>query len=144
MQAVVDGLTAMLGLTRLVLPPPPPPLVSDEAAVAPLQLQVAGLHSALAGTGLWADRPELLAALKQRHLAAMRDALWAASGRDRAWLVRPLSEGQLAVAAGAAHLLPELWGALVGEAVPRVAARAGDRLMQRLRSAAGAAAGGGA
>ncbi|PNH03518.1 hypothetical protein TSOC_010418, partial [Tetrabaena socialis] len=113
------------------------PLVSEAVIMAPLHTQVVELSEALAVIGLWADRPELLAALKQRHLAAMRDALWAASGRDRAWLVRPLGEGQLAVVAGAAHLLPELWGALVGEAVPRVAARAGDRLMQQLRPAAG-------
>ncbi|PNH03519.1 hypothetical protein TSOC_010414 [Tetrabaena socialis] len=144
MQVVLSGIVTMLGLPPLGAPTPLQPLVSEAVIMAPLYTQVVELSEALAGIGLWADRPGLLAALKQRHLAAMRDALWAASGRDRAWLVRPLGGSQLAVAAGAAQLLPELWGALVGEAVPRVAARAGDRRMQQLRSAAGAAAGGGA
>ncbi|KXZ40837.1 hypothetical protein GPECTOR_1991g1017 [Gonium pectorale] len=119
----------------------------QQAVLAPLHSHVAALQSALASTGLWSDRPELLATLTGRHFAALRDELWAAEApageglaaappaAAAAWgsAPRPLSEAALAAAAGGAMFLPELWGAMLEEAVPWVAVHAPLGVMQRLR-----------
>ncbi|KAG2436041.1 hypothetical protein HYH02_011752 [Chlamydomonas schloesseri] len=110
---LLRGLEAILGL---------PPSVSAQAS------HVARLRDALAGTGLWADRPQLLAALTARHFAALREDAQAAVGADEEaagrLLTRPLAPSQVEVAAQGARHLPELWAALVQEAVPWVAEQA--------------------
>ncbi|KAG2498608.1 hypothetical protein HYH03_003357 [Edaphochlamys debaryana] len=96
----VKGLAAMLDLP----PPPPPPPSSASAAtsssaaagVSPLSLvavtaHVSALRSGLAAAGLWADRPDLLAALSAVHFAALRDELGPGEGGGAAWGSRPLS-----------------------------------------------------
>ncbi|KAG2426222.1 hypothetical protein HXX76_013202 [Chlamydomonas incerta] len=92
-----------------------------------VNMHVARLRHALADTGLWADRPQLLAALTSRHAAALRDDAQAepdSTGMDddaaARVLTRPLGPSQMEVAARCARHLPELWTALVHEAVPWV------------------------
>ncbi|GIL90451.1 hypothetical protein Vretifemale_18086, partial [Volvox reticuliferus] len=144
-------------LTMLPPLPPPPPAAAvavaaaagalpaggysstEAAAVAQLCAHVAELRAVLQSVELWTDRPELLALLGEVHFAAHRAELWAAAGRDSNWLSRPLSEGQVAVAAQSVRHLPELWAALC-EAVPWLAAHAALRVMQHLRSSSAAAA----
>ncbi|EFJ43112.1 hypothetical protein VOLCADRAFT_96821 [Volvox carteri f. nagariensis] len=138
------------------LPPPPPaaavavaaasgPLPSigyssaEAAAVAQLWIHVTELRAVLQSVELWADRPELLAVLGGVHFAAHRAELWAVAGRDRLWLSRPLSDGQVLVAAQSVRHLPELWSALC-EAIPWLAAHAALRMMQHLRCSAATAA----
>ncbi|KAG2498600.1 hypothetical protein HYH03_003351 [Edaphochlamys debaryana] len=116
---VLTGLTAML---RLPLPPPPPSTFvassSSSAAGAPslslaaVTAHVSALRSGLAAAGLWADRPDLLAALSAVHFAALRDELGPGEGGGAAWGSRPLSPSQVAAAAAGARHLPELWTAL--------------------------------
>ncbi|PNW79672.1 hypothetical protein CHLRE_08g362350v5 [Chlamydomonas reinhardtii] len=132
-----DGLAALevsLGLPHAAsdsdVPPQMPGASFDSAAshadssaavawLRGLHAHVSRLRDALAGTGLWADRPQLLAALTARHFAALREdaqaALGAAGGDEDAAarvLTRPLGPSQLEVAARAARHLPELWAAL--------------------------------
>ncbi|PNW79673.1 hypothetical protein CHLRE_08g362400v5 [Chlamydomonas reinhardtii] len=146
---VLTSLQDMLGV------PHTPPLQAAQTAgpdssvawLRGLHAHVARLRDALAGTGLWADRPQLLAALTARHFAALREdaqaALGAAGGNEDAAaraLTRPLGPSQLEVAARAARHLPELWAALVQEAVPWVAvhASAAALMLSRHRIAAAA------
>ncbi len=95
-RVLLDAVTAMLP----PLPPPLPPAAALAAAAAaaaaggPLSAAEAGamrqvqqhvlaLRTALQGVELWADAPELMAALAERHAACLRAELWAATGRDR-------------------------------------------------------------
>lgn len=101
-----------------------------------VQQHVLALRTALQGVELWADAPELMAALAERHAACLRAELWAATGRDSTWLSRPLVESQALQAVAAVRHQPELWGALC-EAVPWLAAHAALRTMQQLRAGGG-------
>ncbi|PNW79671.1 hypothetical protein CHLRE_08g362300v5 [Chlamydomonas reinhardtii] len=135
---ILASVESMLGV------PHTPPLQAAQTAgpdssvawLRGLHAHVARLRDALAGTGLWADRPQLLATLTARHFAALREdaqaALGAAGGDEDAAarvLTRPLGPSQLEVAARAARHLPELWAALVQEVVPWVAAYASAAAM---------------
>lgn len=134
---VLRGLEAMLGLPHL----PPAALAVPDAdptssgvlgQLHDLHVHVTRLHDALAGTGLWADRPALLAALVARHSTALRHELLeacayggdgaAAAGMD-GLLERPLGAGVVEAVAGDARHLPELWGETVATALPWVAER---------------------
>ncbi|KAG2498609.1 hypothetical protein HYH03_003358 [Edaphochlamys debaryana] len=119
-RVALTGLAAMLG----VPPPPPPPSTSAAstssaaAGAPPLSLaavtaHVSALRSGLAAAGLWADRPDLLAALSAVHFAALRDELGPGEGGGAAWGSRPLSPSQVAAAAASARHLPELLVALL-------------------------------
>ncbi|GFR50521.1 hypothetical protein Agub_g12790 [Astrephomene gubernaculifera] len=101
------------------LPPPPPPYAAigplAAAAVAGLNAHVAALREVLTATGLWADRPELLAALTGRHSVALREDLFG----TRDWASNA-SLHECNLVAAVRHL-PELWEAMTTEAVPWVA-----------------------
>ncbi|KAG2490093.1 hypothetical protein HYH03_011399 [Edaphochlamys debaryana] len=126
-RAVVAGMCAMLGIAP---PPVSGPAGSDaapEAALPKLAAHVAEVRSALAKTGLWSDRPGLLAALAGAHYATLKVEAETESG---AWTGRsgPLAPERLQAATRAARHLPELWGALC-EGLAWVAAGAGaDRM----------------
>ncbi|KAG2436031.1 hypothetical protein HYH02_011743 [Chlamydomonas schloesseri] len=155
---LLAGVESMLGLPHTPPAPSPQPNGTPPGAYMPgapyggggvallrgLHGHVARLRDALAGTGLWADRPQLLAALTARHFAALREDMQAAIGSADVnecavpeSLTRPLAPSQVEVAARCARHLPELWAALVQEAVPWVAlhvstaAMAGFRLQQQ-------------
>ncbi|KAG2483783.1 hypothetical protein HYH03_017379 [Edaphochlamys debaryana] len=104
-RVVVAGMGSMLGLR------PPPSLAaapSPAALLTALAAHVGELRAALAATGLWADRPELLAAVAGAHGAALRDEAAAAAGAAAA--VPEALQQQEAVAMS--RHLPELWAAL--------------------------------
>ncbi|KAG2426225.1 hypothetical protein HXX76_013204 [Chlamydomonas incerta] len=130
---VLASVEAMLGLqhTPQLQAPQVAGPDSGVGGLRGLHTHVARLRDALASTGLWADRPQLLAALTARHFAALQEDAQAALGAtgvddDAAarLLTRPLGPSQMEVAARCARHLPELWTALVQEAVPWVAAHA--------------------
>ncbi len=93
----------LLGTFFPNLPPPPPPpgpaaphahphphahllptaRMAEACHASRLRAHVEGLRRALGGTGLWADRPQLLELLAARQLAALGDEHDAAAGRDR-------------------------------------------------------------
>ncbi|KAG2483150.1 hypothetical protein HYH03_017942 [Edaphochlamys debaryana] len=116
-RVMLRGVAGMLPSPLPALPPPPPAFAGPLAAVATagLNAHLGQLQSSLAASGLWADRPELLSALLSRHSACLREELFGM----RDWATNP-SSCEAALAAAARHL-PELWEALVGEAVPWVA-----------------------
>ncbi|KAG2490095.1 hypothetical protein HYH03_011401 [Edaphochlamys debaryana] len=129
-RAVVAGMCAMLGIAP---PPVSGPAGSDaapEAALPKLAAHVAEVRSALAETGLWSDRPGMLAALAGAHYATLKVEAETESG---AWTGRsgPLAPERLQAATRAARHLPELWRALCegwGQvAAGAVAARMGAR-----------------
>ncbi len=83
---------------NLPSPPPPPPAaphahphshllptarMAEALHASRLRAHVEGFRRALGGTGLWADRPQLLELLAARQLAALGDEHDAAAGRDR-------------------------------------------------------------
>ncbi|KAG2433512.1 hypothetical protein HYH02_012630 [Chlamydomonas schloesseri] len=138
---VLRGLEAMLGLPHA--PEGTAAAAAAATSAAPgtagagmgVQAQLRALHShvarlrdALAGTGLWADRPALLTALAAHHFAVMRQELvetWACNDDGGAveelqeLLMRPLGAGDVEAVAGLAEHLPELWGELVGIGLPQ-------------------------
>ena len=93
LRLLVRGLTALLPGTAEGAPPLPalpPPLPAAMAlgpmgtmAAAGLSAHVNALQAALGGTGLWSDRPALLAALMSRHSAALREDMFGAKDWDR-------------------------------------------------------------
>ncbi|KAG2483787.1 hypothetical protein HYH03_017382 [Edaphochlamys debaryana] len=104
-RVVVAGMGSMLGLR------PPPSLAaapSPAALLAALAAHVGELRAALAATGLWADRPELLDALVAAQLAALRDEAVTAAAAAAA-VPQALQQQQ---AAAMSRHLPELWAAL--------------------------------
>ncbi|KAG2498598.1 hypothetical protein HYH03_003349 [Edaphochlamys debaryana] len=115
---LLKGLTAMLDIH------PPPSQPASESGTSPSSAEaaskclaqatahVSALRSGLAAAGLWADRPDLLAALSAVHFAALRDELQGGEGGGIAWGCRPLSASQVGAAAASARHLPELWAAL--------------------------------
>ncbi|KAG2426224.1 hypothetical protein HXX76_013203 [Chlamydomonas incerta] len=135
---VLASVEAMLGLQHTPQLQASQPAGPDSGIgwLRGLHTHVARLRDALASTGLWADRPQLLAALTARHFAALREDAQAALGATRVdddaaarLLTRPLGPSQMEVAARCARHLPELWTALVQEAVPWVAAHASAAAM---------------
>ncbi|KAG2490090.1 hypothetical protein HYH03_011396 [Edaphochlamys debaryana] len=138
-RAVVAGMCTMLGIA----PPPvsgPPGSKADAAptaALPKLAVHVAEVRSALAKTGLWSDRPGLLAALAGAHYAILKVEAEVETG---AWVGRsgPLAPERVQAAARAARHLPELWAALC-EGWWWVAVGAVERQMGDLRAEALAA-----
>ncbi|KAG2450888.1 hypothetical protein HYH02_004720 [Chlamydomonas schloesseri] len=140
LRILLRGLTALLpGLAEGAAPLPalPPPLPAAMAAgpmgavaQAGLSAYVNSLQAALAGTGLWSDRPALLAALVARHTAALRDDIFGV----RDWDSNPAAH-EAALVAAAQHL-PELYEAVSGEGFPWVAmacaAAASTKAMEKL------------
>ncbi|KAG2422525.1 hypothetical protein HXX76_015953 [Chlamydomonas incerta] len=146
LRLLLRGLIALLpGAAEGAAPLPalPPPLPAAMAlgpmgsmAQAGLAAHVAALQAALAGTGLWSDRPALLAALVVRHSAALREDMFGVKD----WDSNPAAH-EAALTVAAQHL-PELYEAVQGEGLPWVAmacaAAAATKAMEKQAAAAAA------
>ncbi|GIM14716.1 hypothetical protein Vretimale_17657 [Volvox reticuliferus] len=150
-RVLLNGIAFMMGLPP---PPATPPSGSSlhskspvvgaapasesrdlRADVTAVHKYVSRMYDKLKEMELWADRPGLLEALMKLHFATLRGEVVAARARqvgdnfaaaavDALGLTRPLGDAQVAAATSAVVALPEIWMAMVEEAVLWVAVHA--------------------
>ncbi|GIL61109.1 hypothetical protein Vafri_15503, partial [Volvox africanus] len=145
---LLNGMAFMMGLPPPAPPPsssihdpafgaasPPSERLDLRADVTAVHEYVSRMYNKLKEMGLWADRPGLLEALMKLHFAALRSEVvfararqggdnGAAAAVEALALARPLGQAQVAAATGAVVTLPEIWMAMVEEAVLWVAVHA--------------------